>query len=74
MRLWLFALPLALVAAAAPASSTAPQEEEGGMVCLAIAHLWSGNNEDARRIRVVPVPDSFRRTFVGGGCGRFAVV
>jgi hypothetical protein len=49
-------------------------DEDEGIVCLALAHVWGGSIEDVGRIDAVPVPASFRRQFEAGGCTRFQLV
>ena len=69
-----FALLAASGAAAQPPEPVEPPPEEEGTVCLAVAHVWRGDNRDIARIREIPVPESFRSPFTAGGCTRFQLV
>lgn len=64
---------LALAFAAGFLLANADPEDEGD-ICLTIGHVWRGDNEDMKRIRSVPVPDSYRRQFEAGGCTRFQLI
>jgi len=57
-----------------PTPDDRESEAEGEVACLALAHNWSGTNEDNRQIETQPVPVRFRQQFEGGGCGRFQLV
>jgi hypothetical protein len=70
MRAYLLGIATAL-AFAPPAVAQVAQEEE--LICVTVARIWSGSPEDVARIDQVPVPQSFRRIFEGGGCGRFSL-
>lgn len=50
------------------------EPEDEGEICLAIGHIWRGDSEDIKRIRSIPVPDSYRRYFEEGGCTRFQLI
>ncbi|HEX9965731.1 MAG TPA: hypothetical protein VGB04_12195 [Allosphingosinicella sp.] len=50
------------------------EPDDEGTICLAVAHHWRGDSADIKRIRSVPVPDSFRRRFESGGCERFQLI
>jgi hypothetical protein len=71
MRAYLLGIAAAL-AFAPPA--VAQEDPDEGLICVTVAHIWSGSPEDIARIDQVPVPESFRRIFEGGGCGRFSLL
>lgn len=48
--------------------------EDGGEICVSVAHIWTGSSADVARIAMQPVPDSFRRNFFGDPCTRFSLV
>ena len=70
-RFWLRGAVTALVMAVAP---TAAAQDKGEEICVTVAHLWTGTSADVARIATAPVPDSFKRRFEEGGCGRFQLV
>ncbi|HSI17861.1 MAG TPA: hypothetical protein VK980_08835 [Sphingomonas sp.] len=61
---------MALIATPAAAKKHDDPQE---VICVTVLHLWSGNGEDVANIASIPVPESYRRTFLGGGCGRFSL-
>lgn len=72
--IWL-ALALAYAGSVpAMAWQDAVDEEPEGEICLAVGHRWSGTAEERRRIKVDPVPASFRRVYAGTGCERFQLM
>lgn len=54
------------------AGSAGAEKEE--MICLAVAHGWSGSLEETAHIRDIPVPLSFSRQLEGGGCTAWQLV
>ena len=73
-RLAALALLGGLVATPVLAQDESAKVDESELICLAVAHIWNGTEEDIARIEQQPVPDSFRRPFEGGGCPRFSLV
>jgi len=71
-----YAIPaLALLISAGGEALAAGQGDDGDeQVCVAIATVWRGSNAEAARISEEPIPESFRRPFLGGGCTRFSLV
>ncbi|MEG3146461.1 hypothetical protein U1839_17550 [Sphingomonas sp. RT2P30] len=63
---------IALVLVATPAAAKKLDEPQE-VICVTVKHLWAGNGEDVANIASAPVPESYRRTFLGGGCGRFSL-
>jgi hypothetical protein len=53
----------------AAAVAAAPVQEMGD-ICLTSAHIWQGDGDDVRRIRAIPVPETYRSSFTTGGCNQ----
>jgi len=56
-----------ILAAAKPATPT-EAAPAAVLTCLTIERGWAGNRDDRRRISAVPVPDSLKEIWLGGGC------
>lgn len=54
------------------AQDVAPEGEE--LICVAIAHRWSGTPAERENIQREPVPQSFLDQFHAGGCTRFSLL
>ena len=67
----LFVAAMTVMATPAHAAKRAVPED---LICVTIAHLWTGTGEDVANIASTPVPESYRRMFFAGGCTRFSLV
>src|ERR1700754_3908043 len=67
------AVVAALLALSLPAAAQ-DTPGETGEDCIAIGTIWGGSSADVARIAEQPVPESFQRTFLGGGCARFSLI
>ncbi|MBA4043831.1 MAG: hypothetical protein C0471_05345 [Erythrobacter sp.] len=47
------------------------ESDASGVICVTIAHSWTGSSVERAQITEVPVPQSFRDRFFGDPCTRF---